>query len=219
MRWLNAKFPKQADNRSVSLLWKEGAMRKSIFVCLLFLLPSKGFAQKEIEITLIKKTGFDFAELYLSPADQSQWGEGLYKGVFNNRESATLKLKTQKNSCMYDLKAVRIDGSPLVFKGMNLCMMPIITLIYEFNQPNFVQDFILENHTGLTFSELYIKGVNSQMWGTNVLGLNVLTTCRYDFRAVFMNGSTTVYNNIDLCKQMHVALFRYEGRPYSWYDF
>jgi hypothetical protein len=38
----------------------EVAMKKSIIVFLLFLLLSNGFSQKEIEITLINKTGFDF---------------------------------------------------------------------------------------------------------------------------------------------------------------
>jgi hypothetical protein len=210
-----------------------GIMKQSILVFLLFLLTSNGFAQKEIEVTLINKTGFDFIKLYLSPADKNEWGENLYAGVLNNREAEALKLKIQKDSCMYDLKALRPDVSALIFKGLNLCMMPIITLIYEFGQPNFVQDFVLENHTGLTFSELYIRSTNTDAWGLNVLGLNVLTTdesaeisfkpstrnCRYDFRAVLLNGTSMLYSNIDLCNQMHVVLARYEGTPYYWYDF
>jgi hypothetical protein len=211
----------------------EVTMKKSIIMILLFLLLSNGFSQKETEITLINKTGFDFIALYLSPADKNQWGEDLYAGVLNNRESETLKLTIQKDSCMYDLKAVRLDSSALIFKGMNLCMMPIITLVYEFNEPNFVQDFILENRTGLTFSELYIRNATSQIWGMNVLGLNVLTTdestvisfkpstryCLYDFKAVLLNGMPVLYTNINLCNQMHVVLFRYEGTPYYRYDF
>ncbi len=211
----------------------EAEMKQVIIVVLLLLLLENAVAQKEIEVTIINKTGFDFIDLYLSPSDKNQWGEDLYTGVLNNREAQTLKITTGKDVCKYDLKAVRLDSSVLIFKQMNLCMMPIITLLYEFNEPNFVQDFMLENRTGLTFSELYIKNATSQIWGMNVLGLNVLTPdesavisfkpsdrfCLYDFKAVLLNGMPVLYTSINLCNQMHVVLFRYEGTPYYRYDF
>ncbi|MEJ2495183.1 MAG: hypothetical protein P8Y79_12735 [Ignavibacteriaceae bacterium] len=190
-------------------------------------------AQNEVSFTLINKTGFDFVDVYISPADQNQWSEDLTLGLFNNFEQKDLRIKTKSEICSYDLKAVRLDSTELVFKNLNLCKMLIVTLLYEFDEPAFVQDLILENHTDYTFMEIYVRDLPNSPWGVNVLGTNALTprektfisikqgnskSCNYEIKAVLINRKELIYKNVNICNQSHIVLLRYQGKPYSSFD-
>ena len=191
-------------------------------------------AQNEVLFTLVNKTGFDFIDIYISPADQNQWSEDLTLGLFNNYEQKDLRIKTKSEICSYDLKAVRLDSTELVFKNLNLCKMLIVTLLYEFNEPTFVQDLILENQTDYTFMEIYVRDFPTSPWGLNVLGTNALTprekvlisikqgnskSCSYDIKTVLINRKELIYRNVNICNQSHIVLLRYQGKPYSSFDF
>jgi hypothetical protein len=191
-------------------------------------------AQNKVVFTLINKTGFDFTDIYISPADQNQWSEDLNLGLFNNFEQKDLTIKSNAEICSYDLKAVRIDGTELIFRNLNLCKMLIVTLLYEFDEPAFVQDLILDNQTDHTFMEIYVRDLPTSSWGLNVLGANALTprekaiisikqgnskSCMYDIKAVLINGRELIYSSVNICNQSHIVLLRYQGRPYTSYDF
>ena len=190
------------------------------------------YSQHQVKINLINKTGFDFIDVFISPTGENKWGKDLTIGVLEDMEGQDLTITMPEEICEFDLRAVKPDSSELVFENLNLCKMPIITLLYEFNEPLFVQDFILENRTDLTFSEIYVKESLSSIWGMNVLGANALTrnekavisfvpgtkTCIYDIKGVLINGKEIIYPSINLCNQMHVELFRYQGRSYFGFD-
>ena len=211
-------------------------MKKSylIFFLSTIIFYQKIPAQNEVSFTLINKTGFDFVDVYISPADQNQWSEDLTLGLFNNFEQKDLRIKTKSEICSYDLKAVRLDSTELVFKNLNLCKMLIVTLLYEFDEPAFVQDLILENHTDYTFMEIYVRDLPNSPWGVNVLGTNALTprektfisikqgnskSCNYEIKAVLINRKELIYKNVNICNQSHIVLLRYQGKPYSSFDF
>ena len=191
-------------------------------------------AQNEVLFTLVNKTGFDFIDIYISPADQNQWSEDMTFGLFNNYEQKDLRIKTKSEICSYDLKAVRLDSTELIFKNLNLCKMLIVTLLYEFDEPTFVQDLILENQTDYTFMEIYVRDLPTSPWGLNVLGTNALTprekalisikqgnskSCSYDIKTVLINRKELIYRNVNICNQSHIVLLRYQGKPYSSFDF
>ena len=191
-------------------------------------------AQNEVLFTLVNKTGFDFIDIYISPADQNQWSEDLTLGLFNNYEQKDLRIKTKSEICSYDLKAVRLDSTELIFKNLNLCKMLIVTLLYEFDEPTFVQDLILENQTDYTFMEIYVRDLPTSPWGMNILGTNALTprekalisikqgnskSCSYDIKTVLINRKELIYRNVNICNQSHIVLLRYQGKPYSSFDF
>ena len=191
-------------------------------------------AQNEVLFTLVNKTGFDFIDIYISPADQNQWSEDLTLGLFNNYEQKDLRIKTKSEICLYDLKAVRLDSTELIFKNLNLCKMLIVTLLYEFDEPTFVQDLILENQTDYTFMEIYVRDLPTSPWGMNILGTNALTprekalisikqgnskSCSYDIKTVLINRKELIYRNVNICNQSHIVLLRYQGKPYSSFDF
>jgi hypothetical protein len=112
--------------------------------------------------------------------------------------------------------------------------MLIVTLLYEFDEPAFVQDLILDNQTDHTFMEIYVRDLPTSSWGLNVLGANALTprekaiisikqgnskSCMYDIKAVLINGRELIYSSVNICNQSHIVLLRYQGRPYTSYDF
>ncbi len=197
------------------------------------ILSSNVTAQDEVKFTLVNKTGFDLIDIYISPAGQDQWGEDLFLGTFNNFEAKDFRVKTAEKLCLFDLRAVKLDSSELIFRNINLCKILIVTLLYEFDEPRFVQDLILENQTDLTFSEIYIRDLSTSFWGMNVLGANVLTpnekaiisvkpgnekVCLYDIKAVLLNGREIIYKSINICNEAHIILFRYQGKPYFSFD-
>jgi len=210
-------------------------MRKyAIFLMILISVQNGNVsAQNEVNFTLVNKTGFDLIDIYISPAGQNQWGEDLFLGTFNNFEAKDFTFTTAEKICQYDLKVVKLDSTDLIFKNVNLCKMLIVTLLYDFDEPRFVQDLILENQTDLTFSEIYIRDLSTSFWGQNVLGANVLTplesaiisvkpgnekVCLYQIKAVLLNGRELLYDNINICNEAHVVLFRYQGRPVHSFD-
>ena len=191
-------------------------------------------AQNEVIVTLVNKTGFDFIDIYISPAGQNKWSEDLTLGLFNNFEQKDLKIRSNEEICSYDLKAVRLDSTELIFKNLDLCKMLIVTLLYEFDEPTFVQDLILENQTDYTFMEIYVRDLPTSFWGMNVLGANALTprektfisikqgnskSCTYDIKGILRNGKEMIFRNVNICNQYHIVLLRYHGKPYSNFDF
>jgi hypothetical protein len=210
-------------------------MRRSLLliVGLVIVLAGSISAQHEVTFALLNKTGFEFVDVYISPAGQDQWSEDLSLGVLADLESIELKMKTTEEVCQYDIRAIRPDSTELLFKGVNLCKKLIVTLLYEFDQPLFVQDIILENLTDVAFSEVYVRDVPASFWGQNVLGANVLTrkekavisippghpkVCLYDIKAVLMNGQELIFKNINICNQAHIVLMRHQGKLYHGFE-
>ncbi len=200
---------------------------------LVIALAGSSSAQHEVTFLLVNKTGFEFVDIYVSPTGQDQWGEDLSLGVFTDLEAKDFKITTKDKICQYDLKAIRPDSTELLFKGVNLCKKLIVTLLYEFDQPAFVQDIVLENLTEHAFSEIYVRDVPASFWGQNVLGANVLTrrekavisippgnpkVCIYDIKAVLMNGQELLYKNINICNQAHIILMERQGKPYYGFE-
>lgn len=210
-------------------------MKKNLFILLIliFVDPFNLYAQHEVKFTLVNKTGFEFVDIFISPAGENKWGEDLSLGVFTDLEAKDFSIRTKEKTCSYDLKAMKPDSTLLIFRNINLCKMIIVTLLYEFDQPLFVQDLILENLTDLTFSEIYMRESSGGIWGINVLGANVLTrnekaiisikpgkanACLYEIKGVLLNGREMIYKNINICNESHIVLFRYEGKPYHGFE-
>ncbi|RVT97101.1 hypothetical protein EOD42_11975 [Rhodovarius crocodyli] len=79
--------------------------------------------------------------------------------------------------------------------------------------------FTLANASGVTIMELYFSSSNNSNWGNDRLGSNVLPAGRqmtfqprpggrYDFRAVFENGSSVERRGVDLCSVSTVTVQR-----------
>ena len=86
----------------------------------------------DADFTLINRTGYAIAEVYLAPANQKTWGrDRLGRSVLDNGRS---KLFTFSDSahCMQDIQVVfDDDGSSVVWEDFDLCELHKITLRYN----------------------------------------------------------------------------------------
>ncbi|MGY2051366.1 hypothetical protein [Methylobacterium sp. JK268] len=76
------------------------------------------------------------------------------------------------------------------------------------------------NKTGLTLKHFYASSIGSNNWEEDILGRDTIANgetfdididdgtgaCRFDFRAVFQNGSEIIKRNINVCE---ISTFTY----------
>ncbi|WP_159348493.1 hypothetical protein [Roseomonas harenae] len=90
------------------------------------------------------------------------------------------------------------------------------TALAQSNNP----DFRLNNHTGVTISEVYVSSSAVNNWGRDRLGDNTLPSgrglnvvlpagqCRNDIRVVFEDGSDKERRNVNTCGIMEFNFTR-----------
>ena len=91
------------------------------------------------DFVLVNKTGLTIEELYISPANDNEWGEDvLGVDVLKTGQKVTIKFSHKETECMWDLKIVDEDGDDIVWQDINLCKASEITLKYEGKKPTAV---------------------------------------------------------------------------------
>lgn len=82
------------------------------------------------------------------------------------------------------------------------------------------QDFTILNKTGYAFKHIYVSESNSGSWDEDVLGRDVLNdgeefelsfaksekTCHWDMKAIYDDGTSVVWSNLNLCKITKLTL-------------
>ena len=184
-------------------------------------------------IQIVNKTKFDLISIQISPSEKKHYSENiLVKGIFKKDEKKEIRLTpADPTICKYDIKATKVNGDSIIFKGADLCHLLNITLYFEDNQAYLKQNIIIENLTGFTIDELYVSQANINFWSANVLGTIALNDgnksyisfipakkeCLYDLKIRRLNGSKIIYPDINMCKTYKVTLYWGEGRPYIWF--
>ena len=86
----------------------------------------------DADFTLINRTGYAIAEVYLAPANQKNWGrDRLGRNVLDNGRSKLITFADSAN-CMQDIQVVfDDDGSSVVWEDFDLCELHKITLRYN----------------------------------------------------------------------------------------
>lgn len=93
-----------------------------------------------------------------------------------------------------------------------------------------VQDFTLENSTGDTIDQVYVESSKSDEWGDDVLDRDVLEDgdtvdvsfdgyggqCTFDMKAVYTDGETVVWGDLDLCNLSTLTLFWNKKTGETW---
>jgi hypothetical protein len=93
-------------------------------------------ARGDQDFTLVNKTGLSIDELYLSPANDNEWGEDvLGKDVLKTGESVKIKFSHKESECTWDMKIVDEEKDDIVWEDINLCKATQITLKYEGKHP------------------------------------------------------------------------------------
>lgn len=86
----------------------------------------------DADFTLVNRTGYDIAEVYISPANKNSWGrDRLGRNVLENGRSKLFTFSDRAN-CVQDLKVVfDDDNSSVVWEDFDLCDLNKITIRYN----------------------------------------------------------------------------------------
>jgi hypothetical protein len=86
----------------------------------------------DADFTLVNRTGYAIAEVYVSPANKNNWGrDRLGRNVLDNGRSKLFTFADSAN-CMQDIQVVfDDDGSSVVWEDFDLCELHKITLRYN----------------------------------------------------------------------------------------
>jgi hypothetical protein len=92
--------------------------------------------RRNLDFTLVNKTGVDIMEVYLSPTSDNEWGEDVMgKDILANGEKVDITFSSAETECNWDLKIVDEDDDDIIWTKLNLCTANEITLMYEGKKP------------------------------------------------------------------------------------
>lgn len=92
--------------------------------------------RRNLDFTLVNRTGLTIMEVYLSPTSSDEWGEDVMgKDVLANREKVDIVFSSAETECNWDLKVVDEDDDSIEWTKLNLCIASEITLMYEGKKP------------------------------------------------------------------------------------
>jgi len=92
--------------------------------------------RRNLDFTLVNKTGLTIMEVYLSPTNEDEWGEDVMgKDVLGNSEKVDITFSSGETECNWDLKIVDEDDDEVEWSKLNLCTANEITLMYEGKRP------------------------------------------------------------------------------------
>lgn len=92
--------------------------------------------RKNLDFTLVNKTGVDIMEVYLSPTSDNEWGEDVMgKDILENGQKVDITFSSAETECNWDLKVVDEDDDEIVWTKLNLCTANEITLMWENKKP------------------------------------------------------------------------------------
>jgi hypothetical protein len=89
--------------------------------------------QARQDFTLVNKTGYDIREVYISPADASDWEDDvLGDDELLDDDDQVIRFKRAEKTCKWDLKVVYSeDDSEAIWYAVDLCKVAQITIKYN----------------------------------------------------------------------------------------
>ncbi|MBZ4420983.1 hypothetical protein [Myxococcus sp. RHSTA-1-4] len=89
-------------------------------------------AQAVKNFTLDNKIGVTLARVYISPTLDNDWGQDvLGRDVLRHGEYAPIVFSPLNQLCVYDIKVEDISSNELVWSGIDLCEVSVVTLLYD----------------------------------------------------------------------------------------
>ncbi len=105
---------------------KYGLIAAGFASAILFAVPA--FAGDQ-DFTLVNKTGYEVAEVYVSPAHAKRWGSDIMgSDVLSNGSSVDIKFSPNASACKYDLKVIYSDKDEAEWGDVDLCTISQITI-------------------------------------------------------------------------------------------
>lgn len=117
-------------------LLKSAILIAGLALVALTTVPVSASQGKNLDFTLVNKTGLGIDEVYLSPTNDDEWGEDVMgRDVLKNGEKVMIKFSSAETECNWDLKIVDEEDDDIIWKKLNLCTAEEITLLYEGKHP------------------------------------------------------------------------------------
>ncbi|MEJ5975764.1 argininosuccinate lyase [Novosphingobium sp. PS1R-30] len=89
-------------------------------------------AQAEEVFTVINKTGYDIAEVYIAPSRSNDWEEDILgQDVLTDGARTNIDFAKSEDTCNWDMKVVYTDGDNAAWQGLNLCEILSVELHYN----------------------------------------------------------------------------------------
>jgi len=84
------------------------------------------------DFTLFNKTGYDIAEVYVSPAAAKTWGDDVMEDeVLEDTASVPITFNAKNDICNYDLKVIFTDGDEAYWTNFDLCTISKIQIFWN----------------------------------------------------------------------------------------
>ena len=84
------------------------------------------------DFTLVNKTGVEIHALYVSPADQNEWGEDILgKDTLPAGESTDIEFDAEEEAAKWDLRVQDKDGNAIEWTDLDLTEISKVTLNYD----------------------------------------------------------------------------------------
>jgi len=110
----------------VKLKTKFFALAACAVVALMFTTPAKAGDQ---DFKLVNKTGYDIAQVYVSPMKSDNWGDDVMgSDVLADGSAVDITFHHSTTACHWDLKVVYTDKETAVWHDVNLCEIEKITI-------------------------------------------------------------------------------------------
>lgn len=94
-------------------------------------LSTAAWAGKQ-DFTLTNDTGYDIAEVYVSPVNTDDWEEDVMgRDILEDGNNVTITFSARDKVCKYDLKVVWTDGDEATWDNFDLCTISEITLHWD----------------------------------------------------------------------------------------
>lgn len=84
------------------------------------------------DFTVVNKTGVEIYGLYVSPADQDEWGEDILgKDTLPAGESTDIEFDAEEKTAKWDLRVLDKEGNSIDWSDLDLTEISKVTLHYE----------------------------------------------------------------------------------------
>jgi len=199
-----------------------------ILGCLLLLcaaaMASPAQAQRDPSFNLVNRSGQPIREIYVSPSEDRYWGHDLLEAdLLPDGDSFPLRIAPAAG-CLQDVRVVYLDGQPEERRRQDTCR--IVQMVFGSGagpvtggrtrpgagpQASANPSFNLVNHGSAVIREVYVSSVQTDNWGEDRLGQQVLPPGRHlavrlpsgdcvnDVRIVWMDGRGEERRRIDTC--------------------
>ncbi|MGV3525102.1 MAG: hypothetical protein ACO1RX_12800 [Candidatus Sericytochromatia bacterium] len=85
-----------------------------------------------LDFTLVNATGYDIAEVRISPASEESWGDNILEDGLADGEAAELSFHPDADAALWDLRITWADDDGSVFwRKLNLTEISKLTLKYD----------------------------------------------------------------------------------------